>query len=133
MGNIAVAKDDYIPLIKDGNYEAICFKAEKADYLGSEKRLYLHFRLMNCEFSGAELFCAYNFKYETFSKHTKYYTDWSIANGGVPKRKDRMSSRAFLEKKFLVKVLRVIPCYDNGDLKPKIFHYSKVDRIIQTL
>lgn len=124
-------KTDPLPRIPEGEYEAVCFKVEVSRYLGSEKKLYVHFRIINGEYQGTELFETLNFNYKSFPRGSKYYTDWSIANGKLPIRKDKMSPKVFKEKAFLVKVRDVKPKHEDGTTKPEIFWYSVIDRIIE--
>lgn len=127
------AKEDPLPQIPAGDYEAVCVKTERSDYLGKEKRLYIHFQIIDGEYIGTKLYAVYNIKYKVFSTATKYYTDWSIANGALPKRRDRMTAKVFKDKPFLVKVRDTAPKYEDGTLKPKMFRRSIIDRIIERL
>lgn len=126
-------KSDPRPRIPEGDYEAVCFKAESKPYRGSEKRLYLHFEIIDGPYQGTKLFATYNVKYKSFPIASKYYTDWSIANEALPRRRDRMSATVFKDKLFHVKVRDVKPTYEDGTHKPDMFHYSVVDRIIEKL
>ncbi len=126
-----VPKDNPFPHIPEGEYEAEYVKAEKKPYLGSENKLYVHYRIIDGKYQGTTLFVVYNFKYTSFPRGSKYYTDWSIANGGLPTRSDKMSPNIFKNKVLLVKVRDVEPKYDDGTPKPEMFHYSVVDRIIR--
>ena len=126
-------KDGPLPRIPAGEYEAQCFKTEKKPFLGSEKKLYLHFIIIDGEHQGIKLFGVYNVNYKSFPKASKYYTDWAIANEGLPTRRERMSQNIFKNKVFLVKVRDTIPKYDDGKPKPEMFRYSVVDRIIEKL
>ncbi len=126
-------KTDPLPRIPEGEYEAVCFKVESKPYRGSEKRLYLHFKIVDGTNQGTKLFATYNIKYKSFPRASKYYTDWSIANGSLPKRRDRMPGMVFKEKLFCVKVRDARPTYDDGTIKPDMFRYSVVDRIIEIL
>lgn len=126
-------KSNPLPWIPEGNYEAVCTKAEVSKYLGTEKKLYLHFRIIAGGYAETEIFGVYNFKYKSFPRGSKYYTDWAIANGALPSRKDRMSTKVFMDKVMLVKVRDVMPKYDDGTPKPEMFRYSIVDRIIERL
>jgi len=128
-----VSKSDPRPRIPEGKYEAVCIKVEVSSYLANEKRLYLHFQIITDEHMGVKIFGIYNYSYKSFPRGSKYYTDWSIANGALPKRADRMTTRVFKGKAFLVKVRDAIPRYDDGTPKPKMFRYSVVDRVIERL
>ncbi len=126
-------KDDPLPRIPAGNYEVQSFKVEKRPYLSGERKLYVHYRIIDGEYQGTELFCSYNFNYRAFPKGSKYYTDWSIANEGRPTRRDKMSPNIFRNKIFCVKVRDAEPKYGDGKPKPEMFHYSVVDRIEEKL
>lgn len=124
-------KSDPLSWIPEGEYDAVCIKVEKSRYLGSEKRLYVHFQIVDGEYQETQLFETFNINYQSFPRRSKYYTDWSIANGGLPKRRDRMSPKIFLKKVFRVKVRDVKPLYEDGKAKPEMFKYSVVDRIVE--
>lgn len=126
-------KTNPLPQIPKGKYEAVCIKTDVSKYLGKEKRLYLHFKIIAGEYSETKIFGIYNYNYKSFPRGSKYYTDWSIANGALPRRADRMSTRIFKGKVFLVKIRDAIPRYDDGTPKPEMFHYSVVDRIMERL
>jgi hypothetical protein len=121
------------PFVPEGNYEAVCVKFEVKKYLGSEKKLYLHYEIMQGVHIGTKLFQAINYKYRSFPKASKYYTEWTVANGALPQRRDKMSPRIFKDRAFLVKVKTSKPKYDDGEFKSELFHYSIVERIIEVL
>lgn len=127
------ATSDPFPLIPEGEYEAACVKHEHSRYLAKEKRLYLHYQIISGEFEATKLFQAFNYNYKSFSRASKYYVEWSLANKALPRRRDKMSPRVFLNKAFKVKVVTVKPKHGDGTVKPEMFHYSKVDRIIEVL
>ena len=126
-------KTNPLPRIPEGEYEAVCIRAEKSRYLKDDKRLYLHFQIINGEYEGTRLYEVFNINYKSFPKGCKYYTDWSISNGGLPSRRDKMSSRIFLQKVFMIKVRDATPKYSDGTPKPMMFHYSVVDRITERI
>lgn len=126
-------KEDPRPLIPEGSYEAVCIKHEISPYLGKGKKLFLTYQIIQGEYMGIKLFQAINHNYNAFSPSTKYYTEWTIANGDMPKRKDKMTPRIFKDKAFLVKVKTTKPKYEDGEYKPEKFHYSTVERIIEVL
>lgn len=124
------AKAEPRPRIPKGEYEAVCIKKDISIYLGSEKKLYLHFQIIEGNHQGVKLFAAYKY-YKPFPTGSKYYTDWSIANSGLPRRRDKMSPRVFLNKLFLVRVKDAMPRYEDRTPKPDMFRYSVIDRIIE--
>ncbi len=126
-------KTNPLPRIPEGEYEAVCTEAKVSLYLGKELRLYLHFKIIAGEHEGKKIRGNYNFDYKVFPTASKYYTDWSIANGALPRRRDRMTPRIFIGKAFLVKVRDAIPRYEDRTPKPEMFRYSVVDRIIERL
>ncbi len=65
---------------------------------------------------------------------TKYYQNWVIANGNkMPERRERMSSRVFLNGMFEVCVETVKPKFPDKEEKPECFHYSIVRYIKRRL
>lgn len=119
------------PLIPEGNYEAVCIKCEVKKYLAKGKKLYLHYQIINSEYAGTVLFEPINYNYKSFSSATKYYTEWTVASGRRPQRRDKMSHSVFKDRAFLVKVKTAKPKYNDGAFKPDTLHYSIVDRIVE--
>lgn len=127
------AMADPWPFIPAGIYEAVCIKQEPSKYLACERRLYLHYQITSGEFMAIKLFQPINFKYKHFPRGSKYYTEWSLANKALPKRRDKMSPNVFLNKAYKIKVTTVRRKYPDGTFMPEMFNYSKVERIVEVL
>ena len=123
------AKDDPRPYIPDGKYEAQCIDVELSNYRGSQKKLYLHFKIIEGPHQGTKLFEVCNY-YERVPRGSKYYKQWPIANGGLPTKSDSMSPKVFLNKIFRVEVRTVTPKHDDGKPLPEMYLYSVVDKIL---
>ena len=118
-----VAGDNW-SLIKEGNYQAACIKHETG-YSFGRKTLFLHWKITEAgEYFEEILFQPFNVNYRKLTMGTKYYKAWCHANGGRPKRGDRMSPLIFRKKVFLVKVVTV-------KREPDFLSYSKVDEIVE--
>ena len=103
----SLSAQPYPARIPDGNYLALCKEAyhDKDSRLYGE-RVYLTFQIFEGEYAGTAL--------RMFLRPSKYHTSnfyraWSIAHGGPPSRKDRMSARKFEGKVFLVRTGTVKP------------------------
>lgn len=119
--------------ISEGEYEAICFKFEKAFAFGRQV-LFLWFQICYGDFAGVELWVPFNLwkKSNKIPSGSKYWRAWSIANGGRPKRGDRMSPRIFLQRRFLISVVTVRRDSKQRDL-PDFLQYSRGDDVLQKL
>lgn len=128
-------------LIEEGSYKAQCYafeiieggpfpdKKRECD----QKRLYLNYVILEGPHKGTKLYEAINFIYSKFGPRTKYYNDWTIANGERPGKNTVMDPSIFEGKVFIVKVRTVEPKFDDGEPKPTYFYYSVVDRIEECL
>jgi hypothetical protein len=103
------------------------------------ERVYLEFRLFDCEFEGKRV--------RMFLRPSKFptsnfYRSWAIARGGPPSRNTKMSARIFSGKLFRVLTATVRPRHRiagadgklrNGPFLPESFWYSKVACILELI
>jgi hypothetical protein len=123
------------PRIPSGNYEAICFDSKIQPYRKDSLKLYLFYKIISGKYEGEIIIQAFNYHYDVFTENTNYFVEWSMANGELPKRreKSRMTTRIFLNKTFLVKVRTAKAKHSDNTEKPEMFNYSVIDRIIEVL
>ena len=119
--------------IPPGEYEGICFKTKKGPGYGDLPRLYLFFRIQGGEYHGTELFMVCTHGSRKFSPRTKYYLQWSLANGGPPVKGQRLSPKAFLNKLYLIQVRDTKRKHKGGRVMADFMQYSVVDTIIEPL
>ena len=126
---------DYRPLLRNGTYEAQCFKYDNRVYFGKTKKLFLHFKIIEPgEYFGKAIFMAFNIPCDrNLSQGSKYYKTWVHVNGWrKPSRNAKMSPKIFLNKICKVRTRTVKPT-NNGQKMPKEFWYSLVDTIVEVI
>ena len=64
------------------------------------------------------------------SRRGKYWPAWVRANGGLPRRGDRLPPRVFVGRHAIVCVEDTTKTHDNGDIEPE-FAYSVVRDVIE--
>ena len=106
--NIPIAGDD-LPKVPDGRYQ-VTFKRGTINRLYRENRFVAEFEIYD---PGGEhhavalpfyaAICAEGGKVKP-NPRKKYFRAWSLANGGKPKRGDRMSPKVFKGKLFTAEV-----------------------------
>jgi hypothetical protein len=128
------------PLIPEGIYQAQCVSYEKGQSHSNSEKLFLHFKIIEGQYLGERLFMAINLtdnngRLKTkFGISSKLYKSWVIANNNqLPPRRDRLSTRIFMNGVFEVKVRTVRPKENDGRELPEHFHYSVVDKLIERL
>lgn len=132
----SVAQGKYVPtLIPEGKYQAQCI-AQNEFIQFREPMLCLEWSLIDPPYSGLVLPQYFRMKYARFKDNTKYGTAFIIANDGRrPVRATRkyMSPRVFKNIICIVTIETVRPKFDDGELKPKVFEYSKVQDVRELL
>ena len=126
-------------ILPDGEYETYCYKQELASYIGKNKKLYLHFKVLDLgENIDKEIMKVYNTKLKVTSGGRKslclspssdlaydIFTLFPDLN-----RYDRLSGKIFVGKKFLVST-RVVKSDYKQRVKPKQLQYSVIDKILK--
>lgn len=133
--------DESWPLIPDGIYQAQCIHYEKGNSHHKSTKLFLHFKIIEGRYFEEKLFMAINLtdsktgkEFRKVPRGSKYYESWVIANNNqLPSRGDKMSPKIFKDRIFEVKTRKVRPKFDDGREKPKCFHYTVIDHLIQRL
>ena len=129
------------PLIPEDVYQAQCIHYEKGRSHHNSTKLFLHFNIIEGKYFEKRLFMAINLtdcrtgkEFKKVSSGSKYYESWVIANNNqLPSRGDRMSPRIFKDHVFQVKTRIVTRKFDDGTEKPRCFHYTVIDHLIQRL
>ncbi len=127
------AKANPRPLIDEGEYEAICVSQEKRrQKLYKRETLVLTLHILDGPHADTRLQRFYPAS-KNVGPGSAYYREWTVANNGIPpRRRDRLSSRKFLGKLFLVDVRTVSKDWQAIAL-PKALRYSKVAAIRELL
>ncbi len=132
------ARDAY-PLIPEEVYEVNYVGYDRKDrvFAPNEGRIFLRYKVVSIgPYMGTPLFQAFK-SYDRWPPRSKYYQNWSIANGARPRSITRMSPGVFKNKVFRAQVRTVVPKYESGPLKgkpkPEIFHYSIVDELLEVV
>ncbi len=123
-------------LIPEGKYTVGFLRAERKWLWGREK-IFLWFQILDCgDFQGEELYLACNApikrKRGKMPSSNKYYQLWVLSAGRKPDRFDRMSTKVFQGKVFLVQVRNVITNAKNVT-RPQLLQYSVIDSLLETL
>ncbi len=123
-------------LIPDGKYQGSFIWAEKGR-LWNQEKIYLWFKIVDFgDLQGEELYMACNApkksKNGKAATSAKYYQSWVLAAGRKPDRYDRMSTKVFRGKVFLLKVRTVIKNAKNLPLPP-LLQYSVIDDVLEKL
>lgn len=124
---------EFRALILPGEYEAQCSGSKEFRQYGGLKKLALTWELSLSGMPEVHLPQFFNMDHRVFKEHSFYYEAWVIANNcRRPQRRTRahMSPKIFLGIIGKVIVVTVKPKFENGDLKPEVFHYSKVQRLL---
>lgn len=123
-------------LIPEGKYEAAFLRAERKWLWGREK-FFLWFQILSQgDFHGEELYMACNApkkaKRGKVATSNKYYQAWVLAAERRPDRYDRISTKEFRGKVFLLKVRTVTKNAKNLSLPP-LLQYSVIDDVLERL
>ncbi len=135
MAEDPLCGSDYRPLLRNGTYEAQCFKYDSKFCFGKTRKLFLHFKIIQPgEYFGEAIFMAFNIPYDRkISQGSKYYKTWVHVNGWrKPSRNAKMSPKLFLNRICRVRTRTVKPTV-NGQKMPKDFWYSVVDTIVEVV
>ena len=143
---VGMLEDDLVagenrPLIPDGIYQAQCIHYETGRSHHNSIKLFLHFNIIEGKYFETKLFMAINLsdsktgkEFKKVPRGSKYFESWVIANNNrLPSRGDRMSPIIFKNHVFQVKTRVVKQKFSDGTEKPKCFHYTIVDHLIQRL
>jgi hypothetical protein len=125
--------EEYYPRIPEGEYEAICYGAEIGRAWGNIPKLFLQFNIVGGEKDGTRLFMACTYVKGKCKKRSKLYGQYMILHGRPLSKKDKPHPKRFVGKMYRVKVRDVNPKESDNTLKPDIFKYSVVDRIIEVI
>ncbi len=123
-------------LIPEGKYDVGFIRAEKTWLYGREK-IFLWFQIVDLgEFLGIQLYMACNAPKKRqkgkVATSNKYYQSWVLAAGRRPVRADRMSTKVFRGKVFLVQVRTVTTNARNVARSPQL-QYSIIDHVFEQL
>lgn len=126
--------DEFRQKIPAGEYDAICYKTEKGKSWGGRRDCYLRFRIHGGKYDGVELFMACTFPEKRISPRYKLYSQWMLAMGRAPFRKERISPNVFRNRMFRV-LVRDTGCTYSGTnrLMPDHCQYSVVDTILEPI
>ena len=126
-------------LVTEGKQEVVYagYEGPKVAFGSDEQRIYVHWEVVTPgRHQGLILFQSFKY-YKEWGSQSKFYRAWSLANGGRPRRRTRMSPRIFAGKVFLAEVRTVRPIFTNGPLKgkeqPQCMWYSVVDELLEVL
>jgi len=125
--------EDFFPKIEPGEYDAICYKVETGKSFGGEKKIFFRFRIYGSKYDDVELFMTCKYYSAPIPRNSKYYDQWSLANGQPPRRGERLARKTFPNKLYRVMVRDTRRKFPNGKLKPQQFQYSVIDTIIEPL
>lgn len=126
--------EKFPPRIEDGEYDAICYKAETGRSFGGRRDIYIKFRIYESEYDGFEVVMVCTYPKGKIRLRHKFYQQWILANGGPPKKGQRLIRGVFLNRMFRVKVRTTKRTYTNTNrLLPDNLQYSVVDTIIEPL
>ena len=120
--------------IPPDKYDAICYDTELGRSWGGRWNVYIKFRIIDGPYEGTELvmICTYHPKREISHRH-KYFLQFALANGGPPRKGQRMSHNIFRGIVFRVLVRDTKRKFPNNEYLPKSFQYSVVDTILEVV
>lgn len=126
--------DEFPPRIDPGEYDAVCYRTEVAKCFGKEDRIFIRFRLTGGKYDGTSLFmaCPFHPKGKLTHNH-KFYRQWVLANGALPRRGERLSRKVFLHKMFTILVRDTRRKHSHGKPLDEILQYSVVDSILRRI
>lgn len=117
--------------IPEGEYQAICGKVSKFRHpIFKREIVALQLRICDGEHQGVQLERFYPWTGKV-GRNSGFWREWTIANGTVPSRRDRLSMRKFVGKIFLVRVATVQKSWDGARHGPGA--YSKVAAILELI
>jgi hypothetical protein len=120
------------PLIEPGEYDAAAVGARVHPSIGGRYKFFLTLEIIGGEADGVrvEFICALpNKGGRGVSPSSKYYRAWVTANGGRPRRKDRMSPSVFKNRLFQIRVRTVVTDHQGRPLAAA-HQYSVVDELL---
>ena len=122
------------PTIPEGECKAICYTVESGIGPGGRESIYVRFRIYEGEYEVVKLFMACPRPKGKLRERHKLLTQWKMANGGKPKKGQRISPKIFKGKLYLITVRDTKSRNPNtNEIRPKIQQYSVVDYIKETL
>jgi len=125
--------EDFTARIPEGRYDATCYKFETGVSFGGVRKIYIKFRIYGGDFDGVDLFMVCTYPKTKIRPRFKYYTQWILATGRHPSKRERLSPKVFLNKMYRVIVRDTDPKFPDGKSKPDIFKHSIIDSLIEVL
>ncbi len=123
---------EYYARIPEGEYDAYCYKTKEGPGFGGRRNVYVFFRIYGGEYHDTKLFMACTYPPGKMSPRHKYYQQWVIANGGIPKRGQRLARKVFPKKMYRVLVRDTKKKHSNNRPMAEAIQYSVVDSIVET-
>lgn len=120
--------------IPEGDYTAVCYRADYAPGYHGQRTLYVKFRIYVGEWDGAELFMACPAIHKRLRERHKLHRQWALAIGRQPTTKERFNKRVFENKLYRVRV-RFTDRKVEGSKEslPQYMQYSVVDTILEAM
>ena len=117
--------------VPDGTYDAKAIRADAKLSVAGQRRIFIWFEIIGGSSDGVRLFMACPIPPNRRpSPSSKFYSAWTIANGGAPPRRtDQMSLRVFENRLFRVRVTTVTKNYQQRPLPPAL-RYSVIAEIL---
>ena len=117
------------PSIPEGEYSGVFVRAEKGRFERRE-RWFLWFSIITSGHVGTELYlCCPCPEGNVFGTGSKMIAAYAVATGGLPRRRDRISTKVFRDKAFKFAV-RTVTHDSRGEERHPADHYSVIDRLI---
>jgi len=120
-------------LIPEGVYRVMYIEHTKPKQMSEDPkdiRILVRWLIVEGEYKGKAIFQSFKY-YKKYNFSSKFFKDYMIANGGGPKRNDRMSPVIFKNGDFFAKVITVKSAHKKGsrnyEERPKECWYSVVE------
>ncbi len=126
--------EEFPAKIMDGEYDAMCYETETGKSFGGRRDIFIKFRIYEGEYDGTVVIMVCTYPKGKMRLRFKYYQQWVLANGGPPKKSQRLTRKVFLHRMFKIKVRTTKRNYTNtNNPLPDNMQYSVVDTIIKPL
>ena len=138
-GHLKMHKKEIIaeePLVQipPGEYQAVCKKAVYKFCQGGDKRLFIEFVIIEGKFAGVQLFMVCPTPSGKLRMRHKLYNQWSIVLGRIPRKGERLNTKIFEKKMYLISVRNTRKKFSGtGKIMPEFLQYSVVDVIIEVI
>ena len=129
-----IVAEEPLVQIPPGEYQAVCKKAKYGICQGGDKRLFFEFVIIEGKFAGVQLFMVCPRPSGKLRMRHKLYNQWSIVLGRIPHKGERLNTKIFEKKMYLISVRNTRKKFSGtGKIMPEYLQYTVVDGIVEVI